>query len=98
MIGQVLGHYRVLEKIGTGGMGEVYRAIDDRLGRDVAIKVLKPSVAHDTDRLRRFEQEARAAADSQPLPPEVPGADVDSDGDGLSDFQEIHKYRTDPKK
>jgi serine/threonine protein kinase/Tol biopolymer transport system component len=62
MIGQVLGHYRVLEKIGTGGMGEVYRAIDDRLGRDVAIKVLKPSVAHDTDRLRRFEQEARAAA------------------------------------
>jgi serine/threonine protein kinase len=62
MIGLVLGHYRVLEKIGAGGMGEVYRAIDDRLGRDVAIKVLKPSAAHDQDRLRRFEQEARAAA------------------------------------
>jgi eukaryotic-like serine/threonine-protein kinase len=62
MIGKVLGHYRVLEKIGSGGMGEVYRASDERLGRDVAIKVLKPSLAHDQDRLRRFELEARAAA------------------------------------
>jgi serine/threonine protein kinase/Tol biopolymer transport system component len=62
MIGKVLGHYRVLEKIGSGGMGEVYRASDERLGRDVALKILKPSVAHDQDRLRRFEQEARAAA------------------------------------
>jgi serine/threonine protein kinase len=62
MIGQVLGHYRVLEKIGSGGMGEVYRASDERLGRDVALKILKPSLAHDQDRLRRFEQEARAAA------------------------------------
>jgi eukaryotic-like serine/threonine-protein kinase len=62
MIGQVLGHYRVLEKIGSGGMGEVYRASDQRLGRDVALKILKPSLAHDQDRLRRFELEARAAA------------------------------------
>ncbi|HZR55992.1 MAG TPA: protein kinase [Terriglobales bacterium] len=62
MTGQLLGHYRVLEKIGAGGMGEVYRASDDRLGREVAIKILKPSLAHDKDRLRRFEQEARAAA------------------------------------
>jgi len=62
MIGKVLGHYRVFEKIGSGGMGEVYRASDERLGRDVALKVLKPSLAHDRDRLRRFEQEARAAA------------------------------------
>jgi eukaryotic-like serine/threonine-protein kinase len=62
MIGKVLGHYRVLEKIGFGGMGEVYRASDQRLGRDVALKMLKPSLAHDQDRLRRFEQEARAAA------------------------------------
>jgi Tol biopolymer transport system component len=62
MIGKVLGHYRVLEKIGSGGMGIVYRASDERLGRDVAIKILKPSLAHDQDRLRRFEQEARAAA------------------------------------
>jgi len=62
MIGKVLGHYRVLEKIGFGGMGEVYRASDERLGRYVALKILKPSLAHDQDRLRRFEQEARAAA------------------------------------
>ncbi|HSZ03141.1 MAG TPA: protein kinase [Terriglobales bacterium] len=62
MIGKILGHYRVLEKIGLGGMGEVYRASDQRLGRDVALKILKPSLAHDQDRLRRFEQEARAAA------------------------------------
>jgi eukaryotic-like serine/threonine-protein kinase len=62
MIGKILGHYRVLEKIGSGGMGEVYRASDERLGRDVALKILKPAVAHDQDRLRRFEQEARAAA------------------------------------
>jgi len=62
MIGKVLGHYRILEKIGFGGMGEVYRAGDQRLGRDVALKILKPSLANDQDRLRRFEQEARAAA------------------------------------
>jgi Tol biopolymer transport system component len=62
MIDKVLGHYRVFEKIGFGGMGEVYRASDERLGRDVALKILKPSLARDQDRLRRFEQEARAAA------------------------------------
>jgi len=62
MIDQILGHYQVREKIGSGGMGEVYRASDDRLGRDVALKILRPSLAHDQDRLRRFEQEARAAA------------------------------------
>src|SRR5271165_254216 len=62
MIGQVLGHYRVVEKIGSGGMGEVYRASDDRLAREVAIKVLKPAFANDQDRLRRFELEARSAA------------------------------------
>jgi serine/threonine protein kinase len=62
MTGQTLGHYQVLEKIGSGGMGEVYRARDERLARDVALKLLKPSLAHDQDRLRRFEQEARAAA------------------------------------
>jgi Tol biopolymer transport system component len=62
MTGQVLGHYRVLEQIGTGGMGEVYRARDERLGRDVALKLVHPSSARDHDRLRRFELEARSAA------------------------------------
>jgi len=62
MNGEVLGHYRVVEKIGSGGMGEVYRASDDRLAREVAIKILKPAFANDQDRLRRFELEARSAA------------------------------------
>jgi eukaryotic-like serine/threonine-protein kinase len=62
MIDQVFGHYKILEEIGSGGMGEVYRARDDRLGRDVALKALKQSFANEPDRLRRFEQEARSAA------------------------------------
>jgi serine/threonine protein kinase len=59
--GSRLGPYEILGQIGAGGMGEVYRAKDPRLGRDVAIKVLPASFSQDTDRLRRFEQEARAA-------------------------------------
>jgi eukaryotic-like serine/threonine-protein kinase len=59
---QTLGHYRIIEKIGFGGMGDVYRASDEQLGREVAIKLLKPELASDQDRLRRFQQEARAAA------------------------------------
>ena len=62
LVGQTLAHFRILEKIGAGGMGVVYRAHDDRLDRDVAIKVLPPSLSRDSVRLRRFEQEARAAA------------------------------------
>jgi Tol biopolymer transport system component len=60
--GTKLGDYEVKSLLGSGGMGEVYRARDSRLGRDVAIKVLPPSLSSDSDRLRRFEQEARAAA------------------------------------
>ena len=60
--GTRLGEYEVKSLVGAGGMGEVYRARDSRLGRDVAIKVLPSSLAADADRLRRFEQEARAAA------------------------------------
>jgi len=60
--GTKLGDYEVLRLIGSGGMGEVYRAEDLRLERYVAIKVLSPFVTNDPDRLRRFEQEARAAA------------------------------------
>ena len=60
--GTKLGPYAIQAQIGAGGMGEVYRARDTRLGRDVAIKVLPASFASDADRLRRFEQEARAVA------------------------------------
>src|ERR1700682_3109646 len=59
--GTRLGPYEILAPIGAGGMGEVYRAKDPRLGREVAIKVLPASFSADHDRLRRFEQEARAA-------------------------------------
>ncbi len=60
-VGSRLGPYEVLSSLGAGGMGEVYRARDARLKRDVAIKVLPASYSQDVDRLRRFEQEAQAA-------------------------------------
>ena len=59
--GASIGPYQIISLLGAGGMGEVYRAHDDRLGRDVAIKVLPASFAADADRLSRFEHEARAA-------------------------------------
>jgi Tol biopolymer transport system component len=59
--GARLGPYEILAPVGAGGMGEVYRARDERLGREVAVKVLPAALAGDADRLRRFEQEARAA-------------------------------------
>ena len=65
--GTRLGPYEILSPIGAGGMGEVYKARDPRLGRDVAIKVLPASVAGDPSRLHRFEQEARAVADARRL-------------------------------
>ena len=60
--GTRLGPYEILDLVGAGGMGEVYRARDPRLGRDVAVKVLPDDIAGDRDRLRRFEREARAVA------------------------------------
>ena len=60
--GTTISHYQVLDKIGAGGMGEVYRAHDPRLGRDVAIKILPEASASDPGRLRRFELEARSTA------------------------------------
>jgi eukaryotic-like serine/threonine-protein kinase len=62
LAGARLGPYEILSPLGAGGMGEVYRARDTRLGREVAIKVLPASFSQDPDRLRRFEQEARAAS------------------------------------
>src|SRR6516164_7669071 len=62
LVGQSVSHYRILRRLGAGGMGEVYRAHDTVLKRDVAIKILPAYVAQDPDRLRRFEQEAQAAA------------------------------------
>ncbi len=57
-----IAHYRITAKIGAGGMGEVYRATDTKLGRDVALKMLPPDMARDPERLARFQREARAVA------------------------------------
>src|ERR1051326_1819726 len=61
-IGSRLGHHEILSSLGAGGMGEVYRAADTRLKRQVAIKVLPPDVAHDPARLARFQREAEVLA------------------------------------
>ena len=60
MMGQTLGFYRILEKIGAGGMGEVYRARDERLGREVAVKVLPPNLVTDESVRKRLRKEAQA--------------------------------------
>src|SRR5580700_8024652 len=60
--GAVLTHYRILSRLGSGGMGEVYLAQDLNLERPVALKILPPEMAHDADRMRRFVQEAKTAS------------------------------------
>jgi len=59
--GTKLGRYEIRSKLGEGGMGEVYRAYDEAMHRDVAIKVLTAALSSDKDRLARFEQEAQTA-------------------------------------
>ena len=60
--GSTVSYYRVVSKLGAGGMGEVYRAHDSRLNREVAIKLLPREFANNADRLRRFEHEAEATS------------------------------------
>ncbi len=62
MIGKTLAHYDITEKLGQGGMGEVFRARDSKLDRDVAIKVLPTAMSRDPERVLRFQREARALA------------------------------------
>ncbi|MGH9801223.1 MAG: protein kinase domain-containing protein, partial [Blastocatellia bacterium] len=62
VIGRTLGHYRIISLLGAGGMGEVYRARDLRLERDVAVKILPETLADNSDALHRFEREAKAVA------------------------------------
>jgi len=62
MIGQTLSHFEIVDKLGSGGMGDVYRARDTKLGRDVAIKVLPDEFSRDEERLARFKREAKVLA------------------------------------
>ena len=92
-VGSRLGPYEVLAPLGAGGMGEVYRARDARLGREVAVKVLPGQVAADAERRSRFEQEARAAS-ALNHPGIVTVYDVGADGGTLYVAMELVEGRT----
>src|SRR2546430_16590375 len=83
MIGQTLGRYQIVECLGEGGMGVVFRAKDPRLERDVALKVLRQDALHDEDSKKRFRLEARAL--SRLLHPNIATL-FDFDSDGGADY------------
>jgi len=85
--GDTLGHYRIIETLGTGGMGEVYAADDTKLHRRVALKVLPAVFATDPDRRRRFEREAQTIA-ALNHPGIVTIHDIETSGDRLFIVQE----------
>ena len=72
--GSRFGSYEILAPLGAGGMGEVYRARDTTLGRDVALKTLPASLAGDPERLARFEREAKTVAETIPTSPRSTGS------------------------
>ena len=84
MIGTRLGPYEVLAKLGEGGMGEVYRATDTKLKRQVAIKILPPSLAADHDRLARFQREAEVASLNHPHIAQIYGLEGRDGQEGTS--------------
>ena len=62
MLGEKFAHYEIVDRLGAGGMGEVFRARDTKLGRDVAVKVVSPAFAQDAERMARFKREAQVLA------------------------------------
>ena len=81
MIGQTIAHYTITEKLGQGGMGEVYRASDTKLNRGVALKILPESFAGDPHRMGRFHQEAQVLASlNHPNIAAIHGAEAQADG------------------